>query len=124
MDWTGYRNICDRGDVLSRFLLERTAALLETAGEDALAMNLRKVVAGEPLPKPHDHRGGASSDFFVMGLDTATIERIVEIVHGARCAGSRTPEGRSLGGFVEAWQEYLDWQNGRHPRSPNRLQTP
>lgn len=124
MDWPTYRDTCDRGDVLSRYLLECTAGLLDASGEEALAGVLRGALAGDPLPKPRDHRGGAASDFFVLTLDTGAIRRIVDVLAGARRDGRRTLDGRSLGGFVEAWQEYLDWETGRHPRSPLRANAP
>ena len=118
MDWQTYQACCDRGDVLSRYLLEQTAILLADAGEQQLAAALQAVSRRTPLPQPADHRGGPGSDFFVLELATGQAERIVALLLEARAAGARTAEGRSLGGFVEAWQEYVDWRTGVHPRSP------
>lgn len=118
MDWVTYRRLCDRGDVLSRYLLGCTIELLEAAGEGALGQQLQRVLGAAPLPKPLDHRAGADSDFFVVEIEVPAARRILELVSTARDAGRRTASGRGLGGFPEAWQEYLDWQTGKHPRSP------
>lgn len=120
MDWQTYRTCCDRGDVLSRYLLEQTARLLADAGAMDLAAALQAVAAQAPLPKPPDHRGGAGSDFFAVELAAGQAESIVSLLFEARTAEVRTAEGRGLGGFVEAWQEYVDWRTGAHPRSPGR----
>jgi len=118
--WEAYRQICERGDVLSRWMLERSIDLLLAAGEKQLVARLRDLLATAPVPKPPDHRAGAATDFFVLDLDLAAGERIRVVVAAAAAAGIRTSEGRSLGGFSEAWQEYVDWMSGIHPRSPRR----
>lgn len=119
MEWTDYRELCDRGDVLSRYLLDCSIDLLAAADETMLAQRLAGVLAEQPLPKPADHRAGAAADFFVVAIEPEAARRIVEVVVAAREAGRRTASGRSLGGFEEAWQEYVDWQTGVHPRSPH-----
>ncbi len=118
MDWANYRMLCDRGDVLSRYLLGCTIDLLADADEASLVQELLRVLAEDPLPKPPDHRAGAASDFFLVELEPAAARRILQVVVAAREAGWRTEAGRGLGGFVEAWQECLDWRAGVHPRSP------
>ena len=118
MDWVSYRALCDQGDVLSRYLLASTSDVLMAAGERVLAQELSRVLAGEPLAKPADHRADAAADFFLVELEPEAVRRIVRAVTAARAAGWRTASGRGLGGFVEAWQEYLDWRTGVHPRSP------
>lgn len=118
VEWAQYRDLCDRGDVLSRYLLDCTVDLLAAADESMLAQHLLRVLAEEPLPKPPDHRAGAAADFFVVELEPDAARRIVEVVVVAGAAGWRTASGRGLGGFEEAWQEYVDWQIGVHPRSP------
>ncbi|MCC5885792.1 MAG: hypothetical protein JJT88_05080 [Gammaproteobacteria bacterium] len=120
MDWDSYRSLCDRGDVLSRYLLAATIDLLAAADELLLVQELQQVLAQEPLPKPADHRAGAAADFFVAEIELPAARRILEVVVAARAAGLRTGAGRDLGGFPEAWQEYLDWQTGVHPRSARR----
>ena len=118
MDWASYRSLCDRGDVLSRYLLVCTIDLLDAVDEVLLAQELQRVLAQAPLTKPAEHRAGADADFFVVDLELGAGRRILEVVLAAREAGRGTASGRGLGGFAEAWQEYLDWQTGVHPRSP------
>lgn len=119
MKWANYRELCDRGDVLSRYLLDCTIDLLSGADEALLAQRLTEVLSEQPLPKPLDHRAGAAADFFVVTIEVEAAQRIVEVVVAAREAGWRTASGRGLGGFEEAWQEYVDWHSGAHPRSPH-----
>lgn len=120
MDWDHYRRLCDRGDVLSRYLLTSTIELLTAANEGRLAQTLQHALRQDPLPKPPGHRAGAAADFFVVELELPVVRRILEVVAEAREAGWLSTSGRHLGGFPEAWQEYLDWQTGVHPRSPGR----
>lgn len=116
MDWATYRSLCDQGNVLSRYLLACTIDLLAAADEALLAQELQQVLVADPLPKPADHRAGAAADFFIVELEPVMIRRILTVVLAAR------KTGRPLGGFAEAWQEFLDWQTGVHPRSPgNRV---
>lgn len=107
MDWPTYKRLCDSPHCWSRWMLERSAALLEAHAEPGLAASVRAALDAAPLPKPADHRGPAATDMFVLRLDTAAAQRIRAIVAGAAAAGERTAEGRGLGGFVEAWDEYL-----------------
>lgn len=121
MDWTRYRELCDRGDVLSRWLLLHTARTLELARETALAGRLATIAAGEPIAKPDDHLGGADTDFFSAGLTQAEVERILAVVRTAASEVRLQPEDApGLRGMPEAWQEYADWLDGSHPRSPLR----
>lgn len=121
MNWEQYKALCDRGDVLSRFLLEETLQLLLTAQAGHAAAELRAALAGVPLPVPPDFKGGAAADCFRVQLTVATIDCVLAHVRAAQDAGARTSGGRHLGGFVEAWQECRDWVSGEHPRSPYRV---
>jgi hypothetical protein len=118
-DWVRYRALCDRGDVLSRWLVEQTAGLLEADGDDGLARRVRRIAAGTPLPRPADHLGGAATEFFEARLALAEVRAVAAAVRAAAAEpGRRLPGGRGLGGVTEAWQEYADWLDGTHPRSP------
>lgn len=121
MDWTRYRELCDRGDVLSRWLLLHTARTLELAQESALAGRLVAIAAGEPIAKPGDHLGGVDTDFFTAGLTQEEVGRILAVVRSAASDVRLQPEDApGLRGMPEAWQEYADWLDGSHPRSPFR----
>lgn len=109
MSWADYRARCDSGDVVSRWLLEQTAALLDDCGEPALAAQLRGVLTGPALDKPADHRGGPETDFFVLDIDAPTVRSIAQCVTAlAGDPGRRLAGGRGLGGLPEAWGECAD----------------
>ncbi|HSG88565.1 MAG TPA: hypothetical protein VLA56_05090 [Pseudomonadales bacterium] len=122
MDWQRYRELCDEGDVLSRWLLEHTAELLRAAGDAELAARVLAITATPALERPEDHRGGPATDFFRAGLAAAEVATVVEHVQRAAAVGVRLASGRGLGGVPEAWAEYLAWLDGSHPRSPRRAQ--
>jgi len=121
MDWSRYRELSDRPDHWTRWMLEQTLVLLRsdpaaTAGEAAAAAVLRRLEAAlqrEPLPKPHDHRGGEVTDMLVLDLAHDEALRVAVVVRRAVADGWRTPGGRGLGGFQEAWDEYVRWLAGR-----------
>jgi hypothetical protein len=105
VDWDRYRQLCDTPGVFSRWMLEQTQELLEPD----LAMRIARVLTDPPLPKPSDHRGGAATDMFLLALTREDVARICRSVAAAAEAGVTTSSttGRGLGGFREAWEEYL-----------------
>lgn len=108
MDWDRYKRLCDQPNVVSRWMLEQTLELVE--GEE-IATVLEGALASKALSKPADHRGGQATDMLVLDLRPAQRATILRLVSAASDAGrvtSKTTE-RGLGGFVEAWREYLNW---------------
>ena len=87
---------------------------IELAGQSPVADALEGVLGTLPLEKPDDHRGGPATDMFVLELEAGTRRAVVDLVVRAREAGAATEatSDRGLGGFVEAWREYLDWNRG------------
>lgn len=122
MDWDTYRSTCDRGDVLSRWLLVHSAELLENAGCAELAARLRTIPEEVAvLPRPPEHLGGQEADFFVVSLEPSTVREIAaQLAELASDPDRRLASGRGLGGMAEAWAEFRDWLDGTHPRSPAR----
>ncbi|MEE4359960.1 MAG: hypothetical protein V2I63_00400 [Pseudomonadales bacterium] len=114
MDWGTYRRLCDRGDVLSRHLLDATAGRLREAGECELADRLSALTAAAPIARPADHRGGPEADFFQVALGPQDARRVLAIVGAPRspAANGGTPHAHRV-----VWQEYVDWIEGRHPRA-------
>ena len=100
MDWEGYKALCDRPNVMSRWLLTETAALVSTE----LRQPLLAAMQQPPLPKPLDHQGGAETDMFELALDEF-VDRILAAVESAAARGETTTQGRTLGGFASAWRE-------------------
>ncbi len=104
VNWPDYKRLCDRPDVVSRFLLEQTA---EVVVDVELAKRLRGVLATAPIAKPEGHRGPPASDMFLFDLDADDARAIVAYVQRAIAAGRATSatRGRGLGGFLDAWLE-------------------
>ncbi len=101
-DWASYKELCDRPNVLSRWMLTETAALIAPPLRRRLLAMLTN-----PLRKPADHRGGADTDMFEVSLSQTDARTVRLAIERAVNAGTRTPrtQGRGLGGFVEAWRE-------------------
>lgn len=116
MDWAAYKELCQRPDCWSRWMLEQSLELL--SGAPALARPLRLALDGTPLAKPPGHRGGAETDMLRLELDGATVQAIVAVVEQAVAQGKRTSgtQDRGLGGFVEAWRECGEFVNQSGPR--------
>ena len=108
MDWDRYKALCDRPDVVSRWLLEQT---LELVDDSALAARLTLALNGMPLPRPPDHHGARELDMLQPALTLADVDSLHEVVQRAVAAGRTTARTstRGLGGFVEAWGEYRRW---------------
>lgn len=108
MDWERYKALCDRPDVVSRFLLEQT---LELVDDVRLAERLAAALRGAPLPRPDDHRGHRALDMLEPGFTLGEVTELHESVRRAVAAGRTTAATRTrgLGGFAEAWDEYRRW---------------
>ena len=106
MDWDAYKRLCDTPAVLSRWMLEQTMELLDTA----LRAELQAAMSCPPIAKPEDHKGGPATDMFQLTLERPQVLAVHARVAAAVVAGERTTGtgARGLGGFEEAWREYLD----------------
>ena len=100
MDWERYKAMCDRPNVMSRWMLAETAALVS----EELRPRLRAALELPALPKPPDHKGGEQTDMFEVALDDVA-DAILAAVESAAARGETTSGGRPLGGFVAAWRE-------------------
>jgi hypothetical protein len=120
LNWDDYKTLCDRPDVWSRWMLEQSAALLEAAGEAALARSLAASLDTTPLDKPDGHTGGAMTDMFVLRIDPTEADRIAAVVADAAARGLHSPATRmrGLGGFAEAWDEYRRWRASQQRDRP------
>ncbi|MFP6816285.1 MAG: hypothetical protein VB949_11545, partial [Pseudomonadales bacterium] len=81
MEWERYKQLCDRPDVVSRWMLEQT---LELVAGHKVAAALRDAIASEPLSKPSDHRGGEATNMYLLNLAPAQRDDIVRLVRAAR----------------------------------------
>ena len=107
MKWDEYKILCDRPDVLSRWLLEQTIAVFDSP----LALRLEELLRSIPLKKPSDHKGGEELDMFRTSL---SVEEVQSIENAVKCAHSRgvLTRGRLVrdySGIAKAWSEYRTW---------------
>lgn len=114
MEWDEYRKLCDRPNVVSRWMLAQTIELLEGADRPALAAALAAALdpaRARQLPKPAGHRGGRETDMFELALERTCVDEIAATVAACVAANVRTSGtlARGLGGFAEAWEEYRRW---------------
>jgi len=112
MDWNDYKALCDSPWMFSRWMLEQTMEVL--SGAPHLATGLRRALEGAPLDRPADHRGGTATDMLevVLGAEEArSIHKLVLDAVDAKLTTSGT-KSRGLGGFAEAWGEYVGYVVG------------
>ena len=113
MDWTRYKALCDAPDVWSRWFIERLLDL----GPDSAAAALTAALAGAPLQRPADHRGGRETEMFRVSLVPADVMELLASVRRAEATGQRPRSlaRRGLGGFTEALLEYQRFIAGADP---------
>ncbi len=111
MDWQRYKQLCDQPNVFSRWMLEQTLELVDSAagpGAQSLAQRLAQALRQAAVSKPADHTGARATDMLVLVWSVDEVVAMVDLVKLAM-AEERTSVAtrqRGLGGFVEAWQEY------------------
>ncbi len=100
---------------MSRWLLDQTAELLCNAGYPESAARLQRITRGDAICKPPGFRGGREADMFQCQLAPREVADIVNVVQAAVGAGAvtRATRERGLGGFLQAWAEYLAFVNDR-----------
>ncbi len=78
---------------------------------DPLAEPLLQAAAGEPITKPEDHTGGDLTDMFTLTISPEQAGVIYARVKAMVAAGETTSGTRSrgLGGFEEAWRDYVQF---------------
>ena len=107
MDWTEYKQICERPDCFSRFAINLTRSVV--ADEVLLGQLASMVLRGTAVEKPADHRGDARADFFLLDLDPAVIRVII------RQLAPLAAQDRRMAHLRVVWQEYLAAATRRIP---------
>ena len=112
VDWAGYKSLCDRPDYWSRWMLEQCVELFDLLDEPALSGALQEAMQHPPLEMPADHSGPPATHMFRLNLNVAQRQHALDLVQHAIASGltTRATGGRGLGGFAEAWQEYLSYR--------------
>ena len=107
MEWDEYMQICDRPDVLSRWLLQQTAAVCD----ESTAQCLLSITESPPIEKPSDHKGGFQLDMFRTEFQPSDLETIKHQVLMAIARGTMTTDVvvRDYSGILKAWEELERW---------------
>ena len=104
MRWEAYKQRCEQPDVLSRWMIEQTAELLDEGLRDRLLAEL----ARKPLARPAGHVGDARTDMFVINelsdVALAISETVDHAVRAGRCTTATAARG--IGGFGDVWRDY------------------
>ncbi len=113
MDWATYKALCNQPDVWSRWMLEQSEELLTLLAENELCLLLHNARSAQPLPMPEDHRlqGHQPVQMFQLRLPQAVRRQILAVMQRAKVRGlfTEATRERGLGGFCEAWQEFVDY---------------
>jgi hypothetical protein len=92
-------------------MLEQCRELFQQQDEVALTALLDQALQGSPLMMPDDHHGHPATQMYY--LDMPSPQRAAALAAVQRAVGdgltTRGTAGRGLGGFVEAWQEYVEY---------------
>lgn len=112
VDWDEYKRRCDEPGTFSRWMLQQTMELLQQAQAEELALKVGSALHAAPMPKPQGHKAGALTDMFVLDLPVADARAVMAWLRHAVESDWRTSgtHARGLGGFVEAWTEYVVWK--------------
>ena len=104
MNWSEYKDICDRTNVFSRWALERTRNLLS----QELCKDLDRGIGSDAIPKPDDHKGDHRTDMFVVNLDLAIQQGIVdELTQRSERESAQNPATTRISPLLKAWEELL-----------------
>ena len=109
MDWTQYKALCDQPEIWSSWMLTQSAELFAQQGAHDLSVALTRTLSTTPIPVPEGFRGPEATRMYRLNLMPAERELALELIQHAVSEGLSTPATakRGLGGFREAWSEYL-----------------
>ena len=104
MNWSEYKDICDRTNVFSRWALERTRNLLPKE----LSTELDSGTGSDAIPKPDDHKGDHRTDMFEVDLGLAIQQAIVnELTQRSEFESAQNPSTTRISPLLKAWEELL-----------------
>ncbi|MEM7080363.1 MAG: hypothetical protein AAF513_17230 [Pseudomonadota bacterium] len=113
MNWTEYKARAERPDHWTVWMLEQCCDLLRQCGAFDLARQLECSARNPRIATPLDFRGPPQAALVQLDLDVRVRRAILACIHQALDKEFTTDatRERGLGGFVEAWQEYCDYEN-------------
>jgi hypothetical protein len=93
-------------------MLEQCVELFDHLDEPALSGALQEAMQLPPLETPADHAGPPATHMFQLNLNVVQRQTALDLVQRAVAGGltTRGTGGRGLGGFAEAWREYLSYR--------------
>ena len=92
-------------------MLQECQWLFTAQNEADLAAQVGQALRGEAIPTPDDFKGGEQLQMFALDLSLSDGQKALAAVEKAVHAEQMTPgtAHRGLGGFVEAWREYVSY---------------
>lgn len=117
MDAEEYKSICNRPDAFERGVLETSERELLSRHSPS-ALRLQEILRGAPVSKPLLHNADKHTDYFLVKLNLAEAEQIVEYLVDAEADavgrdGETTLQASRFGSLVDAWARYVDCCDGR-----------
>jgi hypothetical protein len=105
--------MCSGPDAFGREVLEATAQVLSSLHPPSV-LRVLEAFEGVPISKPELHTGGEDTDYFIVKLDVAEAEQIVEYLLDAEAdaVGGRDETTRAashISGLIAAWVRYIDF---------------
>ena len=116
MDVEEYKSICNRPDAFERGILESSERELRSRHLPS-ALRLQEILKSSSVSKPLLHNGDKHTDYFLVTLNVAEAEQIVEYLVDAEADavgedGETTPQASRFGSLVDAWVRYVDFCDG------------
>ena len=113
MDVAEYKTICNQPNALKRFVIEASEQVLRLRNP-VLALSLKNILKSTPISKPVLHNGSEDTDYFLVTLDVAKAEQIMEYLVDAEVNavgkdGKTTRQASYFGSLVDAWLRYIDF---------------
>jgi len=117
MDVEEYKNICNKPNVFQRGLLEASERELVLRHLPS-AYHLQEILIDSPISKPRLHNDRKDADYFLVKLDVAKAEEIVEYLVDAEAdavgrEGETTPQASHYASLVDVWMRYIDFCDGK-----------
>ena len=113
MDWPAYKACCDRPDYWSRWMLLQCRELIAPLADPALIAMLDDALGSAPLERPVGFKGPQDLHMHRLVMPHAARAQVLELMQRMVAQGVTTPATRTrgLGGFVEAWREYTEFDS-------------
>ncbi len=111
MDQVDYKKICSQPISFRRSVLRDTAMALADS-EPEIASRIEQILLKDPIATPVQHIGNSHDDFFQIGFDEETTEKIADVLLECEAVsvsaeGTTTPQASKYGSLLDLWTNYL-----------------